>query len=170
MKGLIGKIAIKTMGWTVHPELPPEIKKCVVVLAPHTSNWDFFIGTMGFWGIYKVKIRMLIKKELYVPPLSWIIKWFGGIPVDRKNKTNLTDSLVKMYNESEELTIVFTPEGTRSYNPKWKKGFYYTAKAANVPIVLGFLDYSNKTAGIFKVFKPTDDAEKDIKDIKKLYK
>ena len=170
MKVAFARFCLKIMGWTIHPNLPPEIKKCVLVMAPHTSNWDFFIGNMGFWGVYKIDVKFLIKKSLFIPPLSWILKWMGGIPVDRKQKNNLTERLKQLYDQSDELTLVVTPEGTRSYNPDWKKGFYYIAKAANVPIVLGYMDYPTKTAEIFHVFKTTDDVEADIKAIQELYK
>ncbi|MFK8045806.1 MAG: 1-acyl-sn-glycerol-3-phosphate acyltransferase [Crocinitomicaceae bacterium] len=158
------------MGWTIHPELPPEIQKCVLVMAPHTSNWDFFIGNMGFWGVYKIDVKFLIKKSLFIPPLSWILRWMGGIPVDRHKKSNLTADLKKLYDQSEKLTIVITPEGTRSFSPNWKKGFYYIAKEANVPIVLGYMDYPSKTAKIFHVFETTEDVDADIEAIQNLFK
>ncbi|PZE18459.1 acyltransferase [Putridiphycobacter roseus] len=161
---------IKAMGWDIHPELPPEINKCVLVMAPHTSNWDFFIGHMAFWGIFKVDVKFLIKKELYIPPFSWFLNWMGGIPVDRKQKTNLTEKLKTQFDNSKQLTLVVSPEGTRSYSKKWKKGFYYIAQAANVPIVLGFIDYATKTGGIIQVFKPTNNIEADIATIKEIYK
>ena len=91
---------IKALGWNIHPEMPPEINKCVLVMAPHTSNWDFIIGNMAFWGIFKVDVKFLIKKELFFPPISWILKLMGGIPVDRKNKTILIEApkgLIEMY-------------------------------------------------------------------------
>lgn len=170
MKEAIGKFWLKVLGWTVHPELPPEIKKCVVVMAPHTSNWDFFIGHLGFWGVYKVKAHFLMKKSFFVPPLSWILKRMGGIPVDRSKKTNLTQQIKEQFDRSAALTLVIAPEGTRSYNPDWKRGFYYIAKAANVPIVLGSIDYPSKTAKIFHVFETTDDVEADMKNIQALFK
>ncbi len=158
------------MGWTIHPDLPPEIKKCILVMAPHTSNWDFFIGNMAFWGVYNIKVKMLVKKELFFPPLGWILKWMGGIPVDRKAKTKLTSTITEMFNNRDELTIIFTPEGTRSYNPNWKKGFYYIAESAKVPILLGFMDYPSKTGGVFKVYHPSGNIDEDIHEIKQLYK
>ncbi|MDX1350622.1 MAG: 1-acyl-sn-glycerol-3-phosphate acyltransferase [Putridiphycobacter sp.] len=170
MKEAFGKFWIKLLGWTIHPDLPPEIHKCILVMAPHTSNWDFFIGNMGFWGVYKIDVHFLIKKSLFIPPLGWILKWMGGIPVDRKRKTNLTQDLKKRFATSDKLTIVVTPEGTRSYNPNWKKGFYYIAKEAGIPIVLGYMDYPSKTAKIFHVFDMTDDVEADIKSIQDLFK
>ena len=170
MKAAFAKFWLWLLGWKIHPEMPPEIKKCVLVMAPHTSNWDFFIGNMGFWGVYKIRVKFLIKNSLFFPPLSWILKWMGGIPVDRKRKTNLTQQLKTLYDQSDELVLVVTPEGTRSYNPEWKKGFYYIAKEANVPIILGYMDYPSKTGGIFHIFERTDDVEKDIKAIQNLFK
>jgi 1-acyl-sn-glycerol-3-phosphate acyltransferase len=170
MKRLVGKFFIKIMGWKVDPSLPPEIHRCVIVMAPHTSNWDFFIGTMAFWGIYEVDIKLLMKSELFFPPLGWLMKAMGGIPVYRKQKNNLTKDIAKMYDENEKLSIVFTPEGTRAYNPNWKKGFYYIALEAKVPIVLGQLNYPTKEGNVFKVFHPTGDAEKDVEEIKSYYK
>lgn len=170
VKRLIGKFFIKILRWKIDKNLPTEIKRCVIVMAPHTSNWDFFIGSMAFWGIYGVDIKLLIKKDLFFPPLGWILKWMGGIPVDRKNKNNLTEIIADMYTKKDELSIVFTPEGTRSYNPNWKKGFYFIAQKAQVPILLGYLNYPTKEGGFFKVFYPTGDVEKDLGEIQSYYK
>ena len=170
MKKLIGKFFIKLMGWKIDPSLPTEIHRCVLVMGPHTSNWDYFIGMMAFWGIYHIDLKQLIKSELFFPPLGWILKGMGGIPVYRKSKNNMTSTIAKMYGETNKLTITFTPEGTRAYNPKWKKGFYYIALEAKVPILLGYLDYSTKTGGVLKeVFYPTGNVEKDIEYIKSFY-
>ena len=171
MKKLVGRFFIKLMGWKIDPSLPPNIKKCVLVMAPHTSNWDYFIGMMAFWGVYGIDLKQLIKSELFFFPLGPLLKRMGGVPVYRKSKNNMTTTIANMYKNSEELTIAFTPEGTRSYSPKWKKGFYYIALEAKVPIVLGFLDYSKKEGGIINtVFYPTGDIEKDIDFIKSKYK
>lgn len=171
MKKIVGKFFIKLMGWKIDPSLPAEINKCVLVMGPHTSNWDYFIGMMAFWGYYGIDLKQLIKSELFFPPLGWILKRSGGIPVYRKSKNNLTIVIADKYKSSKALTIAFTPEGTRSYNPKWKKGFYYIALEAKVPIVLGYLDYKSKTGGMLKtIVHPTGDVEKDIDFIKSQYK
>ena len=104
-------------GWKIDERTPEGIKKCVIVVGPHTSNWDFVLGKMAFIT-YGVKGRFLIKKELFFPPLGWILKAMGGVPVDRKQRNNLTETAVKFFNENETMYLVFTPEGTRSYNPK----------------------------------------------------
>ena len=138
-------------------------------MAPHTSNWDFYIGIIGFWSL-GVNAKLLIKKEAFKPGIGFILKKLGGIPVDRKKKTNLTDKIAELYQNNDEMIILFTPEGTRSYNDKWKKGFYYLAKKANVPIVLGYLDYKRKVGGFLTDFDPVWEEEKDFEKIKQLYK
>jgi 1-acyl-sn-glycerol-3-phosphate acyltransferase len=171
MKKLVGKFFIKMMGWDIDPSLPAEIKKCVLVMGPHTSNWDYFIGMMAFWGYYDIDLKQLIKSDLFFFPLGWILKKSGGIPVYRDTKNNMTTTISNMYKNEKELTITFTPEGTRSYSPKWKKGFYYIALDAKVPIVLGFIDYKNKTGGMLPtIIIPSGDIEKDIELIKLQYK
>ncbi|MGV6860226.1 MAG: 1-acyl-sn-glycerol-3-phosphate acyltransferase [Putridiphycobacter sp.] len=170
MKRLFGRFVLKLMGWKIDPEVPPHFNRCVLVMAPHTSNWDYFIGMMAFWGVYQKDIKQLIKKDLFFPPLGWILKSLGGIPVNRKGPTKLTKVIAEMYQKQEDLTIVFTPEGTRSYNPNWKKGFYYIAKEANVPICVGFLDYSNKTGGVLPIkIEVTENEKQDIDKIKSIY-
>ena len=156
---------LKLFGWKIDSRTPDNLKKCVIVVGPHTSNWDFVIGRMAFIS-YGVRGRFLIKKEAFFFPIGWILKKMGGIPVDRSKNNNLTDQAVKMFDENDSLFLVFTPEGTRSYNPNWKKGFYYIAKKADVPIYICYMDYKNKIGGFHSLFEPTDDVKKDIKYIK----
>ena len=165
--GKIFYLLLKLFGWKIETNVP-NVKKCVVVMGPHTSNWDFIIGRMAF-SYYGLNTKLLIKSELFVFPLSYILRAVGGIPVNRKKKgSNITDQAVKYFNEAESLFMVFTPEGTRSYSPNWKKGFYYIAEKANVPIYIGYMDYEKKIGGFYGEFKPTGDVKKDIEDIKKI--
>ncbi|MBI1838382.1 MAG: 1-acyl-sn-glycerol-3-phosphate acyltransferase [Flavobacteriia bacterium] len=156
---------LKIAGWKIDEHVPVGVEKCVVVVGPHTSNWDFIIGRIAF-AKYGVNAKFLIKKDLFFPPLGWMLKAMGGLPVDRKQKNNLTEIAVNLFDEYKDLYLVFTPEGTRSYNPKWKKGFYYIAIKANVPIYIAYMDYSRKIGGFERLFTPTGDVEKDIADIK----
>lgn len=156
------------MGWRIDP-LPKKAKKCVMIMAPHTSNYDFYIGILGFWSL-GVEAKLLIKKEAFKPGIGFILKKLGGIPVDRHKKTNLTDNISQLYKDNEEMIVLFTPEGTRSLNENWKKGFYYLAKKADVPIVLGYMDFKNKIGGFLDDFEPTWDEEKDFAEIKKMYR
>lgn len=166
MKGLI-RLIFRLFGWKISNNYPKGVKKCVVVMGPHTSNWDFIIGRLAFIQ-YGVKGKYLIKKELFFPPLGWFLKSLGGIPVDRKGKNNLTKQAVEHFDKNEEMYMVFTPEGTRSYNPKWKKGFHYIAKNANVPIYVGFIDYEKKVGGFHGEFIPSENIDEDIKSLKKI--
>jgi 1-acyl-sn-glycerol-3-phosphate acyltransferase len=156
---------LKQFGWKIDQSAPTNVNKAVVVVGPHTSNWDFIIGKIAF-AHYKVNAKFLIKKELFFPPLGWILKALGGIPVDRKRNNNITEQAVRYFRENEKCYLVFTPEGTRSYNPNWKKGFYYIAQSAKVPIYIAYMDYKNKTGGFHSLFEPTGNVDADIKYIK----
>ncbi|MFT5860379.1 MAG: 1-acyl-sn-glycerol-3-phosphate acyltransferase [Flavobacteriaceae bacterium] len=166
----MGKFAafiLRLFGWKIDKRSPKGVKKCVVVVAPHTSNWDFIIGKLAFRS-YGVKAKFLIKKEFFKPPFGWVLKGMGGIPVDRKKNNNLTESAVNHFNNNETMFMLFTPEGTRSYSPKWKKGFYYIAQKAKVPIYLAYMDYEKKTGGFHGVFETTGNAGADILEIKRI--
>lgn len=156
---------LKMLGWEVDKTTPENVKKCVIVVGPHTSNWDFIIGKLAFLH-YGVKGKYLIKKEAFFFPFGPLLKKMGGIPVDRKKNNNLTEYAVSLFKENEVLFLTFTPEGTRSYNPNWKKGFYYIAQKAEVPIYICYLDYKNKKGGFHSLFEPTGDVNKDIRHIK----
>lgn len=121
-------------GWKIDQNVPSDIKKCVIAVGPHTSNWDFVLGRMAFI-LYGVQGRYLVKKELFFPPLGWFLKLIGCIPVDRKKKNNLTDTALKYFEENESMFIVFSPEGTRSYNPNWKKDFTMSLRKLVFPFI-----------------------------------
>lgn len=165
----ISKFFFWIFGWKIDKKAPDIAYKAILIHAPHTSNWDFIIGRLVTWS-YKLPVKILIKKESFKPPFGWLLKAIGGIPVDRSKNNKLTEQITQMFKEKEKLTILFTPEGTRSYNPKWRKGFYFIALKANVPIVLTYIDYKKKTGGFGPVFTPTGDVDKDIETIKEFYR
>ncbi|HIP31469.1 MAG TPA: acyltransferase [Crocinitomicaceae bacterium] len=165
----INRGILKLFGWKIDETYPEGVEKAVVIMGPHTSNWDFIIGRMSFTAM-GIKGKYLIKKELFFFPLGLFLRAIGGISVDRSGRNNVTTSAVKHFNDSDRMYMVFTPEGTRSYNPKWKKGFYYIAKKANVPIAIGYIDYEKKIGGFHSVYNPTDDVEKDVQHIKDILK
>lgn len=162
---ILARFILKAFGWKIDPHSPEGVKKCVIVMGPHTSNWDFILGRLAFF-MYGIRPRILIKKELFFPPMGWILRMLGGIPVDRKKNNNITEFAVELFNQYEDLFMVFTPEGTRKYNPNWKKGFYYIAMKAKVPIYICYIDYENKRGGFHSLFEPTGDVAKDIDYIK----
>ncbi len=158
-----------SLGWKAEGDIPPEIKKYIIIAAPHTSNWDFFYGRLFFF-MKGIPLKFFIKKEWYFFPFNYLFKALGGIPVNRSKNQNLTDQIAKAFDDYEELAILVPPEGTRSYNPNWKKGFYYISKKANVPIIVGYIDYENKIGGLGPVFNITEDVEKDVETLKKFYR
>ncbi len=166
MKNLISKKLLSLFKWELDTsiELP---KKCVVCIAPHTSNWDFIVGIL-FKYATNLQASFFMKKEWFRFPLSIIMKSLGGIPIDRSKKNNVTDIIAEEFNKRDSLIIGLTPEGTRSLNYEWKKGFYYIAQKANVPIVLAYIDFKIKKVGYNKLLIPTN-YEDDIIIIKKYY-
>jgi 1-acyl-sn-glycerol-3-phosphate acyltransferase len=161
------RFLFKVFGWKIDEHSPKGINKCVIVMGPHTSNWDFVLGKMAFIS-FGINAKFLIKKESFIFPFGFILRKMGGIPVDRKRKNNISLQAKQLFSELDELFLVFTPEGTRSYNPHWKKGFYYVAIESKVPIYIAYVDYAKKIGGFHSLFEPTGDVEKDIKEIKKV--
>jgi len=168
MKKVSGLI-LKLMGWKIIVNEEFMLKKAVVIMAPHTSNMDFWIGRLAFWKL-TLPVRFLIKKEMFRFPLGVFLKAMGAIPVDRKNSGNIIEEIVNLFNERDKLCFTITPEGTRKLNHNWKKGFYQIATKANVPILLGYVDYKYKTGGIGMVIFPSGNFEKDMEIITDFYK
>jgi len=166
---LISKLVLKLKGWKVVGGIPEGIKKCVVVAAPHTSMWDFIWGRLAYWTL-RVKVKVLIKKESFGLITGPLLRWSGGIPVDRGKSGNMVETVAKLFDNYESLYITITPEGTRKYNDKWKKGFYYIALKANVPLALGVLDYKKKEGGIGMLMTPSGNFEEDFKIIEEFYR
>jgi 1-acyl-sn-glycerol-3-phosphate acyltransferase len=165
----VANLIFKVSGWKLANEFPKDIKKCVMIAAPHTSNWDFIYARAGFY-LMGVNVRFTIKKESMGFPFGPLLKAMGALPVDRSKNNSLVDTMIGILKESEEMVILITPEGTRKYQPRWRKGFYHTAHGANVPIALGYLDYAKKVAGTGPIFYPTGDVEGDIEKIKDFYR
>jgi len=161
-------IFLKLFGW--NHELSIEIPdKCVLCVAPHTSNWDFFIG-MLFYRAIGGEPHVFMKKEWFFFPLNYLLKSLGILPVDRKKRTSLSDQMVEQFHLRNHFQLAIAPEGTRRKNAQWKTGFYYIALNAGVPIVLAYIDYSKKEVGVKKIFSPTGDVKNDIEEIKSYYK
>ncbi|WP_345162386.1 lysophospholipid acyltransferase family protein [Nibribacter koreensis] len=159
----------KLSGWTLKGGMPPGVKKAIMVAAPHTSNWDFIYARAAFY-LMGVPVKITIKKEAFFFPMGPILKALGAIPVDRKKNNNLVAAMVDLFKQRDELVMLVTPEGTRKYQPRWKKGFYYTALGAGVPIVMGYLDYAKKEAGIGPMIQPTGDFDADMEKILNFYR
>ena len=168
MKRAISSFILRLFGWTVEVDVP-DYPKCVICVAPHTSNWDFFIGKLAYLSIGRYA-GFMMKKEWFFFPLGLIFKGVGGIPVDRSRNTSLVDQMANKFAESKQFHLAITPEGTRKPNPNWKKGFYFIALKAQVPIMLIGIDYPSKTITSTKAIMPTGDFEKDMHEIKLYFK
>ena len=170
MKKLLAKFVNFITGW--HVKVPEEfrLKKAVMIAAPHTSNWDLIHALPGLWlGDYRPKF--FIKDDFKkIPVINGLLKWIGAIWVNRKKNNNLIKHSVEMLNREKELLLLVPAEGTRSAAPKWKLGFYHIAKEAGLPILLSYLDYAKKEAGVGKIVYPSDDFEKDMLEIENFYK
>lgn len=167
-------LIFRITGWKLDMNVPPQIKRCIVIAAPHTSNWDYWYA-MATFIIYRLKIRYAIKKEWMRFPFSLLTGPLGGIAIDRSDKKEGTqrlshsEAMTTLFKENEELILLLTPEGSRSRNENWRTGFYHVAKEAGVPILLGYVDYKEKKAGIGKAIYPTD-MHKDMQEIMEFYK
>lgn len=158
----------KRFGWkknvTVeHPD------KFIICLAPHTSNWDFVIGQL-YMRAEGFKINFLMKKEWFVWPLGPVFRRWGGIPVWRSKHCSMTDNLANTATQSNSFKLCITPEGTRKPVTEWKKGFYYIALKAGLPILLYGVDYKKKMIVCTESFRPTGDIESDMRKIKLYFK
>lgn len=156
------------MGWTTevtvdHPD------KYIICLAPHTSNWDFILGLLYSRSI-GMQSNFLMKKEWFFWPLGPIFRSLGGIPVYRQKHSSMTESMAESAKQAKLFHLCITPEGTRSKNPDWKKGFYFIALKSGIPILLYGLDYERKLIQCTKTVIPSGDLEADMRDIKLYFK
>ncbi|MBN1338937.1 MAG: 1-acyl-sn-glycerol-3-phosphate acyltransferase [Bacteroidales bacterium] len=160
---------LKLFKWQVFNHIPAHINKCVVVIAPHTSNLDFIIGRLAFSAL-GLNVRFLIKREFFFFPLGPLLKWLGGVPVDRQAGREAFSFARELFDSHKSIFLTVTPEGTRKYTAKWKKGFYIIARRAEVPIVLGVLDYKNKRGGLETVLEMSGDYDADFRQIESFYR
>jgi len=165
----------QVLGWKLVGDVPQHIKKAVIVVAPHTSNWDGFYGLL-FCFIKQMPIKFAIKKEAMIFPIGPILKRMGAISIDRKIKTksskkgSMVQVMTSMFQQQDSLMLIIAPEGTRSFVKRWKQGFYYIALQAKVPLVLSYIDYRQKCIGLGPVFYPTGNLDQDLPEIQAFYK
>lgn len=148
----------------------PDLDKYVIIVAPHTSNWDFFVG----WGARNVigfRPNFLAKNSLFkIPLVGSFLSFIGGVPVNRSKATKLVDQVARIYEEKSHFIMTITPEGTRSYSPKWKTGFYRIAEKAKVPIVKIGFDYNTKTVFVDKPHYVRGEMDKEITEMKDYFR
>lgn len=162
MKRISKFIFFTILGWKIEGSFPKDLKKYVVIAAPHTSWLDFPIAILTRLCT-GVMIHFIGKSSLFKGPFSFIFKVLGGTPVNRDKNNDLVSTIVAMFNDREDFKLGLSPEGTRKKVKNWKTGFYYIAKGANVPIVMAALDFKNKKVKLSLPFYPTDNKDNDFK-------
>jgi 1-acyl-sn-glycerol-3-phosphate acyltransferase len=157
----------KKQGWT-EVNANPDLRKCVIIAAPHTSNWDFvyYIGAIETLGL---NVRFAGKKSLFRWPFGKPMVELGGVPVDRSKSNNFVDAMVEQFNTNDDFMLTIAPEGTRGKVKKWKTGFYHIAVQAGVPLVIGMMDYEKKQVGLTGAIWPTGDYAKDMEKVLAFY-
>ncbi len=160
---------LKLAGWTVEGALPPGAAKCVLIAAPHTSNWDLPFTLMVAFQL-RLHVYWMGKASIFRFPFHGLMMWLGGIPVQREKSNNLVAASVEAIRAATPpLALVVPPEGTRSKTSYWKTGFYFIAVGAGVPIVMAYMDYARKRSGLGPVFVPSGDLDQDMQAIKAFY-
>lgn len=166
-KQALARYILKLIGWKAVGELPGT-PKYVMIGYPHTSNWDVPLGLLIFTAL-GIRLHWVGKHTLFKRPFGWFVKKMGGIPLNRSTTKNFVQQVIDIFNNSKELILTVSPEGTRGKTSYWKTGFYYIAVGAKVPIATGFLDYSKKTGGFGPLVRPTGDIETDFKTFNTIY-
>lgn len=162
------KFLLKLAGWKVKITTP-DFNKCIICVAPHTTNWDFILGKLAYSSVGRTA-GFLMKKSWFFFPFNLIFKAMGGVPVERKNKTRkLTHIIIDKLKEVDRMVLAITPEGTRSRVSEWHKGFLIIAHEAKVPVILGVIDGGTKTLLMERTFIPTGNLDNDMRFVKGYY-
>jgi 1-acyl-sn-glycerol-3-phosphate acyltransferase len=160
---------LKLAGWKVEGSLPADVTKCVLIAAPHTSNWDLPYTLMVAF-VLRLNVYWMGKDSIFKPPFRGVMMWLGGIPVNREQSSNLVAASSDAIKAADgNVQVIVPPEGTRSKARYWKTGFYYIALGAQVPIVMAYLDFAEKRGGLGPALQPSGDIEKDMAIVKAFY-
>ncbi|MBI1835565.1 MAG: lysophospholipid acyltransferase family protein [Burkholderiales bacterium] len=163
----ISIVILRLIGWRLDGRAA-DLQKGVLIGAPHTSNWDFPIALMICFAL-RLDVYWMGKHTLFPPVLGTIMRWLGGIAVDRSQAGNLVQGTIDAFKNNEKLLVIVPPEGTRGKVTRWKTGFYYIAVGAGVPLGLGYLDFKEKIGGVGKLFYPSGNIEEDMHEIRAFY-
>jgi 1-acyl-sn-glycerol-3-phosphate acyltransferase len=167
VKKLVGHTVLWLLGWHVEGG-PPEHRKCIVVGHPHTSSWDFPLFVMTMW-VMGVQMRWMGKQSLFNGPMGGLFLALGGLPVDRSGGKNTVQAVADLFAERETLMVGIAPSGTRQAGEHWKSGFYHIALAANVPLLLGCIDFKKRVGGFLGVLHLTGNVKTDMDNIRQAY-
>lgn len=166
--------SLNMLGWEIDNHWPLDLAQCVMIAAPHTSNWDALYARLALKAL-GVNVRITIKDSYMKLPFGPFVRAMGGIGIDRSPKADgqarlsMVEVMSNLFKEHAELVMLVTPEGTRAKQEKWKTGFYHVACNAGVPIALAYMDYEKKKTGVGKIVYPTGDYEKDMAEIMQFY-
>jgi 1-acyl-sn-glycerol-3-phosphate acyltransferase len=155
------------LGWNIEGDFPAR-PKMVAIVAPHTSNWDFIVGILAVFAI-GIRVRFLAKHTLFEAPLGWLMRWCGGMPVNREAPHGLVPQVVEAFEQAPSVFLAITPAGTRSSTKPWKSGFYHIAVAARVPILPVIFDGPKRAIRFLPAFEPSGDYEADLPKLLALY-
>jgi len=170
----IAEYSLGLMGWETDNQWPQGLEQCVMIAAPHTSNWDAVYARLAL-KVLGVNVRITIKDSYMKFPLGPFVRAMGGIGIDRSPKkeaqarTSMVQLMADLFKEHPHLVMLVTPEGTRAKQENWKTGFYHIAMTAGVPIALAYMDYKKKRAGVGKIIYPTGNYEQDMQEIMQFY-
>ncbi len=158
---------LRMFGWRLEGQ-PPTSPRYVLIAAPHTSNWDLVLMlAMAF--TYPLKPYWMGKHTLFRWPFGPVMKWLGGLPIDRRSAHNVVEHIAAQFAAADGLVLAVAPEGTRRWTPSWKTGFYHIALEADVPVSLGFVDYQRKAGGFGPTLRPSGDIQADMVRIREFY-
>jgi 1-acyl-sn-glycerol-3-phosphate acyltransferase len=167
VKARVACAFLRLRGWAFEGDLPKS-RKYVLIAAPHTSNWDFvYMAAMAL--ALGVRLNWLGKLSLFTPPLGWLLKAMGGIPIRRDQRSNAVEQGAARFADREEFVLAIPAEGTRRRSETWRSGFYHVARLADVPIALGYLDYARKRGGVGPEIRPSGDVVADMDRIRSFY-
>ena len=165
----IGARVLSLAGWRFEQQLP-DLPRFVVIVAPHTSNWDFVVALLAKWAL-GIRVRFIGKDTLFRPPLGWFMRAIGGIPVVRTQRNDLVAQSIHEFRVRDQFVLVLAPEGTRKHVEHWKTGFWHIARAAQVPIACVALDYGRKVIRLGPTVSATgDDAKVAVEQIRQLFR
>jgi 1-acyl-sn-glycerol-3-phosphate acyltransferase len=168
MQRLAKFIFFKILKWSLIGSFP-DVAKCVVIVVPHTSWVDFFLGLL-VRRVFNVEVNFIGKESLFRPPFGWYFRWMGGTPIDRSKSQNKVAAIAKIFDGHKKFRLALAPEGTRKKVTDWRTGFYYIAKTAQVPIVMVAFDFGKKQVKVSEPQYPTDDMAADLETYKEFYK
>jgi 1-acyl-sn-glycerol-3-phosphate acyltransferase len=164
----VGLLILRSGGWRLDVRLP-DVPKMVLIAAPHTSNWDFVFGMAAVLTL-GIDLHWYAKHTLFRTALGPLFRWLGGLPVDRTAPGGLVRQTARVFEERSQLIVALAPEGTRSRRTQWKRGFYFMAQTAGVPVVAAYIDYARRQIGIGAVFTPSGDWNRDMKPVFEMYR